>query len=215
MASIITSEYLIGRLLALLPTARVGYTCAMDVYDFDGTLYRGDSTADFLKFCLRRHPRTALTLPRTGAAAIACMGLHAIDKTHFKGSLYRFLAQVPDIDREVERFWRVHEHNIGGPCRPRRGDLVISASPEFLLRRPCERRGFELIASRVDPHTGRVLGPNCSGAEKIERLRERHPSAHIERFYSDSHNDEPFAAFADQAFLVSIPHNSIVPWPHK
>ena len=185
----------------------------MDVYDFDGTLYRGDSTADFLRFCLRRHPRIASTLPRSGAAAIACLGLKRIDKTRFKSALYRFLRLVPDIDREVYLFWASHERKIAGPCNPQPGDLVISASPEFLLRSVCARRGLELIASQVDPHTGKVLGPNCSGGEKITRLEKRYPEAHVERFFSDSHNDDPLARMADQAFMVDIRRNSITPWP--
>ena len=185
----------------------------MDIYDFDGTLYRGDSTADFFKWCLRRYPRIARTLPRTGVAAAACLGLHVIDKTRFKGALYRFLPLIPDIDAEVERFWRMHEHNITGPCQPKAGDLVISASPEFLLRDVCARRGLELMASQVDPHTGRTLGPNCSGAEKIARLNERYPGAAVERFYSDSHNDDPLAKYAQEAFMVNIPQGTLVPWP--
>ena len=28
----------------------------IDVYDFDGTIYDGDSTVDLVKFCIRRHP---------------------------------------------------------------------------------------------------------------------------------------------------------------
>ena len=28
----------------------------IDVYDFDGTIYYGDSTVDLVKFCIRRHP---------------------------------------------------------------------------------------------------------------------------------------------------------------
>ena len=185
----------------------------MVVYDFDGTLYRGDSTADFLKWCVRRYPRIATTLPRTGIAAIACFGLHAIDKTRFKGALYRFLTRIPDIEVEVERFWRSHEHLIAGPCHPQPGDLVISASPEFLLRDVCERRGLELIASRVDPHTGRTLGPNCSNEEKIARFRELYPTAHIERFYSDSRNDDPLARLADKAFMVE--NGTLVDWPTR
>ena len=189
------------------------YTADMDVYDFDGTLYQGDSTADFLKWCMRRHPRVAFTLPRAGVAAGACMGLHVIDKTRFKAALYRFLPCVPDIEREVERFWAVHERRIGGPCNPHTGDLVISASPEFLLRDVCARRGFPLIASQVDPHTGRVLGPNCSGQEKVMRFRERFGEERIDRFYSDSRNDDPLAMLAEEAFLVNIPENALRPWP--
>ena len=40
----------------------------MNVYDFDKTIYYGDSTADFYLFCLKRHKKipvsyTHLTLP--------------------------------------------------------------------------------------------------------------------------------------------------------
>ena len=182
----------------------------MDVYDFDGTLYRGDSTADFLKWCMRRYPRVALTLPRTVVAAVACLGLHVIDKTRFKGVLYRFLTRVPDIETEVDRFWRARERRIAGPCNPQPGDLVISGSPEFLLRGVCERRGLSLIASRVDPHTGRTLGPNCSNEEKVARFRELYPNAKIERFYSNSHSDDPLAQLANEAFMVK--GGKLLPW---
>lgn len=185
----------------------------MDVYDFDGTLYRGDSTRDFLLWCARRHPRVALTLPRTGAAAVACFKLHVIDKTRFKGVLYRFLHAVPDIERELELFWRAHEARITGPCQAQPGDLVISASPEFLLRDVCAHRGLALIASQVDPHTGRTLGPNCSNAEKVQRFHAQYPGETIDRFFSDSRNDDPLAAIARKAFLVDLKKRTLVPWP--
>ena len=185
----------------------------MNVYDFDGTLYRGDSTADFVRWCAQRYPRVVTTLPITALAAGACLGAHVIDKTRFKAALYRFLPLVADIDGELQRFWAVHEARIGGPCRARAGDLVISASPEFLLRDVCARHGWELIGSQVDPHTGRVLGPNCSNAEKVVRFRARYRNEPIDAFYSDSHNDDPLAALAREAYLVDIPRNALTPWP--
>lgn len=185
----------------------------MDVYDFDGTLYRGDSTRDFILWCARRHPRAALTLPRAGVATVACFGLHLIDKTAFKSALYRFLKFVPDIERELALFWQAHEKNIGGPCHAKPGDLVISASAEFLLGGMCEKRGLALIASQVDMHTGEILGPNCSNEEKVRRFRERYPGATVDRFYSDSLNDAPMAALAREAYMVDIPRNTVAPWP--
>ena len=41
----------------------------IDVYDFDGTIYDGDSTADFVLFAIRRHPNVLLGLPRIARAA--------------------------------------------------------------------------------------------------------------------------------------------------
>lgn len=182
----------------------------MDVYDFDGTLYRGDSTADFIKWCVRRYPRTARSLPGAGVAGFAYAGLGLIDKTRFKAALYRFLPNVPDVEREVERFWAARADRIAGPCHPRRGDVVISGSPEFLLRDVCAARGLQLIASQVDPHTGRVLGPNCSEGQKLVRFRERFGDAPIDRFYSDSHSDDPLAALAREAWFVRGPE--LHPW---
>ena len=182
----------------------------MDVYDFDGTLYQGDSTVDFFLHCLRKYPRVATTLPRTGLITV---GLFAgmLEKTQFKGTLYRFLTKVPDVLGEVDEFWQTHESKIASPCHAQSGDLVISASPEFLLRDVCARRGLELIASPVDPVTGRVLGPNCHGEEKVRRLYERFPNAHVDRFFSDSKNDAPLAKLANRAYLVK--NGQLKSWP--
>ena len=72
---------------------------------------------------------------------------------------------------------------------------------------------IRLIASQVDPHTGRVLGPNCSGQEKVRRFREQYPDAQIEEFYSDSHNDDPLAHLAAKAYFVDLGEGTLVPWP--
>ena len=186
------------------------YTTLMDVYDFDGTLYKGDSTRDFLLWCVRRYPRAACTLPETGVAAIRCFKLHAIEKTAFKRVLYRFLTRVPFVEAELARFWEAHTDRIDGPCNPQPGDLVISAGPEFLLRDVCAERGLALIASQVDPLTGEVLGPNCSNIQKVVRFREAYPDAEIDGFYSDSHNDDPLAHMAKRAFFVK--DGALRPW---
>jgi len=189
----------------------------MDVYDFDNTLYQGDSTAHFTLHCLWRYQRTLTTLPGT-AAAVLRWKRGIITKTDFKDTLYRYLLYVPNIEEEVARFWQTHEQRIialdgpNGPCSPREGDLIISASPEFLLHDVCAKRGWELMASPVDPHTGHVTGPNCSGEEKVSRFRAAYPDATVERFFSDSLNDTPMARLAEQPFLVK--HGQLSPWPN-
>ena len=181
----------------------------MDIYDFDNTLYRGDSTVDFTLHCLWRYQRTLTTLPATARAALRWKR-GVIAKTDFKDALYKYLAAVPDIEGEVARFWETHEARIGGPCNPREGDLIISASPEFLLKDVCARRGWQLMASPVDPHTGCVTGQNCSGDEKVRRFRKVFSDAEIDAFYSDSFSDAPMANIASSAFLVD--DDILIPW---
>lgn len=112
---------------------------------------------------------------------------------------------MPDADAWAEDFWRTHERRFRPwyLAQKQPDDLVVSASPEFLLAPACRRLGIRPpIASRVDARTGRYTGLNCKGAEKVSRFREQYPDAEIGQFYSDSRSDAPLAHLARRAFLV-------------
>ena len=173
----------------------------MNVYDFDGTLRYGDSTADFYLWCLRRHPAILLELPGLALYALR-FAAGNMTKTRFKQQMYRFLRYVPDIDREVEAFWVRGREKLMSWYTPHEGDLVISASPEFLLEPICRELGVRLLASRVNPKTGVYDGLNCHGEEKLRRFREAYPGAGVEEFCSDSYSDSPLAEIAGQAYLI-------------
>ena len=180
----------------------------MNVYDFDNTIFRGDSTARFFLFCLRRRPRMARRLP--GLAVNAALLLSGrLDKTGFKGGLFSFLNDIPDAEGMVTAFWAENECRVKPwyLAQKQPDDLVISASPEFLLKPVCPL----LIASRIDPKTGRYTGRNCDGAEKLHRFREEYGEAPVEAFYSDSLSDAPMARIAKRAFLVK--GDRVMPWP--
>ena len=173
----------------------------MNVYDFDKTIYPVDSTAQFYMWCLRKYPACRRTLGWT-AWAFFCLGLRLRPKTACKQIFYRFLRHVPPEAPEL--FWKEHIRFL----RPwyldqrRPDDLVISASPEFLLRPVAREIGFSLLASRVDPSTGKYDGENCHGAEKVVRFREIYGETPVDGFWSDSRSDTPMALLAAHAHLV-------------
>lgn len=173
----------------------------MNVYDFDKTIYPVDSTAQFYMWCLRRYPACRRTLGHT-AWAFFLMGTRLKTKTRCKEIFYRFLRHVPTDAPEL--FWQEHI----GDIRPwfheqrRADDLIISASPEFLLAPAARMLEFALLASPVEQATGRYLGENCHGAEKVLRFREAYGGARVEGFWSDSRSDAPMAALAEKAWLV-------------
>ena len=173
----------------------------MNVYDFDDTIFRGDSTRAFWAYCLKRAPGLARFLPRQCAAAVR-YALGRTAKEAFKEAFFSFLQGVPDADAWAEDFWRTHERRFRPwyLAQKQPDDLVVSASPEFLLAPACRRLGIRPpIASRVDARTGRYTGLNCKGAEKVSRFREQYPDAEIGQFYSDSRSDAPLAHLARRA----------------
>ena len=93
----------------------------------------------------------------------------------------------------------------------RQDDLIISASPEFLLKPVTERLGIRLIATPMNPYTGKIMGKNCHDSEKKRRFLELYPTEEIENFYSDSLSDSPLAELAKQAWFVR--DHRCIPWP--
>ena len=175
----------------------------INVYDFDNTIYRGDSSYDFFRHCAMKYPRVLLSA--AGALPwFLAMAFGILDKTKAKERFYRYLRHVPEAEEEVVRFWIDHDKNLKSWYfeQKRDDDLIISASPEFLLEPVMRRLELAFLASRVDARTGRYTGRNCHGEEKVRRLRENRPEVEIEQFYSDSMNDLPLAKLARSAYMV-------------
>ena len=175
----------------------------MRAYDFDGTIYAGDSTVDFYAYCLRRHPRLIASLPRNVASAVS-FRLGRLSRGEFKGRFLASFLPFVDANAEVEGFWNAHARRVRRWYLDQRNrdDVVLSASPDFLLRPLCSRLGVRLIATEVDPSTGTLLGPNMRGEEKVRAFRGLYGDEAPEEFYSDSLSDEPMMLIAGRAYLV-------------
>ena len=175
----------------------------VNVYDFDGTIYNGDSSIDFYWFCLIRHP-AILTCVFTQVRGALLYLLKLVDKTTFKSMFFCFLSGITNLDQTVEAFWNKYRYKVASwymrQARP--SDIIISASPAFLLQPICSEIGVRLIATRMDPHTGKIEGLNCHGAEKVDRLLSNFPACRIDCFYTDSMSDRPLMALASKVVLI-------------
>lgn len=175
----------------------------INCYDFDGTIYDGDSSVDFYKYCLKKNKKVLLALPNQ-LLGCTLYAVKIIDKTKFKEKVFSFLKYIDNIDKYINDFWGINITNIKEWYlkQQKDTDLIISASPEFLLK-PLEKiMNFKVIASKVDKNTGRFLLKNCHDTEKVRRLNKEMPKTKINKFYSDSYADKPLMDLAKEAFLV-------------
>lgn len=177
----------------------------MNVFDFDKTIYDGDSTFDFYRFSLLRHRKIFLRLPRV-LYDFLLYKFGKTTKTEFKEKMYLFLTDIDDIDSEISVFWDKNIKKIKKFYKEiqKEDDLIISASPEFLVFPACERIGIKnMMASRVNKKTGVYTGVNCHGEEKVVRFLEGFPDEVIDDFYSDSYSDSPLARLAtNKSYIV-------------
>ncbi len=185
----------------------------MNVFDFDKTIFRGDSTQRFYFFCLKRHPKMLLHVPSLITSFFKYM-VGTYTKTQFKQTMYRFLTCIHDIDKQIDEFWDKNEHRIFKWYLDikKQDDVVISASPEFLLEPICKKLGIgKLMASRVDKHTGIYSGENCYGEEKVLRYRKLYKDSEMDSFFSDSLSDTPLANLAKDSHIITS-KGKVIDW---
>lgn len=176
----------------------------VNLYDFDGTIYDGDSTIDFYLFCLKKKASIIKFLP-VFIFYILLYKLNLRSKEEMKEKFYMFLNSFDNIDSLVLEFWKNNDKKIKKFYleNEHNKDVIISASPEFLLKPICKKMKVKkLIASKVDKNTGKYIGYNCYGEEKVRRLNNEFKNIIVDNVYSDSYNDLPILKLGKNSFLV-------------
>ena len=191
------------------------------VFDFDHTLYDGDSGSHLFAWLIRRNPLRMLVallatplfgpmvafLPTrrwgiSGYVWIGSFGLHA----------------ARDFDRVIDRYVATHREQIAARLLPialevfanhrARGDRVVVATgaPPELARAILAFVAHEdvpVIGTAVGPRFGAVVATrHCHHQEKVRMLRER-GYTDIAMAYSDSSADLPLLQAARQPVVVN------------
>ena len=144
----------------------------INAYDFDKTIYDGDSTIDFYIYCLKRKKSIIFLLPIQVFAMILYI-LKIKDKEYFKEKFFIFLKKIPDVDLYVRDFWKKNIKKIKKWYldQKEQTDVIISASPEFLLKPLKKKLKIDkIIATKVNKKTGKFESKNCHGQEKNKEI---------------------------------------------
>lgn len=187
----------------------------MNVYDFDNTIFKGDSTAKFFLYSLKKHPKILKLIPGILVGFFRFYVFKKGTKTEFKQKLMYFVKYI-DYAKDIEAFWAKEKINIKEFYKKQQkaDDVVISASPSFILEPICKELGItHLMCSEVDAITGLYQGENCHGKEKVKRYKEMFGDSVIHEFYSDSYSDTPLAKISQKAYMVK--GNRISLWQFK
>ena len=177
----------------------------LDLYDFDGTIYDGDSGVDLILFSIKKKPK--LILHFIGSLGIVILYLLKLrTKEEMKNKVFSFLKEFPDTDSFVLEFWEKHECKLKEfwtSKKSHKNDIIISASGYFWLKPIADKyKVKDLFATDINPKTGKIKGKNCHSAEKVKLFKKKYPDAVINKMYTDSIHDLPLIEVAKEGFLV-------------
>ncbi len=179
----------------------------MNVYDFDNTIYRGESSIDLFFYYLKKHPSLIRFMPK------ALIGIlkYKLRMVPVESLLNNYAVFAEDffrglitVEEDLNDFWDKHMHKIKPfyLSQQQEDDLIISASPEPVLSVLFERININnYIGTTISKETGKIDFV-CYRENKIPAFKNRYPDTIIENFYTDSMNDKPLMELSKNVFFV-------------
>jgi len=179
----------------------------LNVYDFDNTIYRGESGADLFFFYLKKDPSLLKRIPwglkliikyKTGKMTLQ----QVLD--NYSGLIEEYGRKLDRFDRDMVEFWNKNEHKIKPFYQKQRrdDDVILSACPDIVIGEICRRLNIHrFVATETEPGTRRLIR-FCYRENKAKAFTERYPDAVIDNFYTDSYNDSAMFDMAKNVYLV-------------
>ena len=177
------------------------------VYDFDNTIYDGETLVDFIMYYIRHDIKIWKYVPKLIVIAIK-------DKFHlftveeaivaYASFLEGYYVNLENLEETTVDFWNKNEHRIKPWYKTvqKESDIVVSGTLDFILDEIMKRLGVKhYVGSSIDKDTGKFKRL-CFLENKVKAFNELFPDCHIENFYTDSMNDKAMMDMADNVYLV-------------
>lgn len=188
-------------------------TTKIAVFDFDGTIYKGDATKDFCWYFYRKKPLRSYYL-LIQLTYWLLWRLKLLTTTQFKSTFIQFLNRANDeqITGLLNSFWEekkslVHDNLVLEISRLKKDGahvVVVSASPELFIKTFCLSLGVDtILGSELNVLNNKYsLLVNCRGQEKLKRIKRDFTDFEIIAAYSDNKDDVELLKMAKNGYWV-------------
>lgn len=180
----------------------------MNVYDFDKTIYKKDSSIKFFLYCLTKKPILFFHLVFM-FVLLFFNKLKWISTKNYKEKYFSFLKKFNNVDDLVTQFWKKEIENVNAWYYDVKqdDDVICSASPEFLVKGCMSliNENAIVVATKMEISTGKIDGENCKGEEKCLRIKSAlnlEGDVVFENAYTDSLSDFPMLDLAKNKYIV-------------
>ena len=180
----------------------------MNAYDFDDTIYDGQSIVDLFIFCLKKDwwlfGFVPLIVFRFIEYKLNVLDIENNYKIVDKIINSFFNHSKFDCDKLVKEFWDKNYKKLKLDFleQLKEDDLIITGCPNFLLDYiKSDLKAKNIIGTEFNLEK-RKLEFVCYGKNKVKIFKERFPNKKIDKFYTDSLSDIPFMELANEVYFV-------------
>ena len=172
----------------------------INVYDFDKTICFKDSTVGFWKFCIKKKPIILICLPIQFISLV----LYQIGITKDMSLFYTYIKFFKGDEKYIKEFCDIQEKNICEWYHKQKQptDVIVSASPEFLIKELCNRLNVRYVASQVDYKIGKYTKLPCKGKQKPIQFYEKFQDEIINKSYGNAKSDIYMIKAGKEGYMV-------------
>lgn len=180
----------------------------MNVYDFDNTIYDGESIVDFFLFCLKKDLKLIRYLPRIIFILIKyklnLVKIETITSFVEKFSYNFFEDNKTDYNKLAIEFWKKNSKKLKQEFLEnlKSDDLIITGCPNFLIKHIKDKLKAKNIICTIFNLETKKLEFLCFGKNKVKIYKEKYGNKKINKFYTDSLADIPFMELSNEVYLV-------------
>lgn len=179
----------------------------MKAFDFDNTLYHGESSLDFALFMIKKNKKIILWLPRIFINLLTYK-LCLIKTEQIVSLINAFMKSVIkkdyDVEALVDEFWKENKQKLNKNLVKKisKDDVIITAGPSFLINGIKKRLGTSNLICSVFDIDKRCVEYLNFGENKVKEYRKRYGDEKVDIFYTDSYNDKAMMEISKNVFLV-------------
>ena len=179
----------------------------MKVFDFDNTLYDGESLVDFFEFLcdkkeeLKKYKRLVkFTLKLYEMNLLPMSFLRKQFEKHKKDINY----STDNIDKYINEFWDSHKQKLNYDLinKINKEDLIITATIDVLLKPIRKELKTENIISSIANIETKNIDFICYKENKVLKYKELYKDQLIDELYTDSYADKPLMEISKKVILI-------------
>ena len=179
----------------------------MQVFDFDNTIYHGESTFDFAMFIIKRKKSLLKCAPGITLLLIKykrCK-MNALEfQTELEKFTGPFLQNKEFIKKSVQDNRKKNRKKLDQNIikKIKKNDVILTCSPSFLIKEiENDLNTKNIVATEIDIDEGKIHFLNF-GKNKVKIFQEKFPKKKIQTVYTDSYNDKALMDVAKNVYLV-------------
>ena len=181
----------------------------MNAYDFDNTIYDGESIFDFFIFALKKDIWLIKFFPLVLFRLIEYkLNLLKIEKIYQTCEIIInsfFKHSNLNYDELIEEFWKINHKKLKQQFLDmlKEDDLIITGCPNFLINYiKDELKVKNIICTDFDLKNKKV-NFICFNKNKVIAYKNKFKNKKINKFYTDSLTDIPFMELSSEVYLVN------------